>query len=86
VIYSFTLTLTGPDLMTDAILDALYEGGCDDATFVTRDGVSYAAFDREAQSFADAVGSAIRDVEAAVPSIKVVRIEREDPVLETAVV
>jgi hypothetical protein len=79
--YSFVLILSGPDEMAEDRLNALYKAGCDDATFSARGGVSYAAFDREAGSFAEAVGSAIRDVEGAVPGL-VVRVEREEPVLQ----
>jgi hypothetical protein len=31
--FSFTLTIEGADVMTDAAQEALFEAGCDDATF-----------------------------------------------------
>lgn len=76
--YTFTLLLQGPDPLTPEHLDALFEHGCDDATFGQRGPVSYAEFDRRAGSFAEAVGSAIRQVEAAVPGLQVVRVEPEE--------
>ena len=45
--------------LSDDRLDALFEAGCDDATFSTGGGVTFAAFDREAPSLLDAVLSAI---------------------------
>jgi hypothetical protein len=43
----------------------LYEAGCDDALIGMRDGVAFADFIREANSFTEAIQSAIRDVERA---------------------
>ena len=83
--YSFTLTLSGPDIMNDAALNALFEAGCDDATFSAREGRQGASFDREANSFADAVGSAIADVEGAKLGLAVLRVEREEPLLVSSV-
>ena len=34
-IYSFTLFFSGTDVLDDARLNALFEGGCDDALFGT---------------------------------------------------
>ncbi len=57
-------------------MDALYEAGCDDATFGVSDGVTHAAFDREAPSLDAAVLSAISDVERA--GGRVIRIDIDD--------
>jgi hypothetical protein len=76
--HTFTLLLQGADPLTPEHLDAMFEAGCDDATFGRRDSLYYADFDREAPSFAEAVGSAIRAVEGAVPGLKVVRVEPEE--------
>jgi hypothetical protein len=38
--------------------------GCDDATFSTKDGLTFAEFDREAPTLIDAVASALTDIEA----------------------
>jgi hypothetical protein len=75
--YAFTLTLKGRDPLTDVHQDALFEAGCDDATFGGQHGEYFADFAREAASFGEAVGSAIRQVESAVPGLAVVRVERE---------
>ncbi len=74
--HQFTLVLQGnPE--SDETIDALFEAGCDDATFGTVDNVGYADFVREAPSFGEAVRSAIRGVES-VPGLRVVRIEPDD--------
>lgn len=72
--HSFTLVVDGD---VDAHLDELYEAGCDDATFGAVDGVRYADFDREGATLADAITSAIRDVES-VPGLLVRRVEPDD--------
>lgn len=70
--HTFTLIINGePDF------DALYEAGCDDATFGEVDGVRYADFAREGPSLTDAVLSAITAVES-VDGLRVVRVEPED--------
>lgn len=61
--YNFELTINGE--LTDAVLDALFEAGCDDATFSAKDGRITAEFDREGPTLFDTVISAIEDVESA---------------------
>ena len=78
VFHSFTLILAGADPLTRENLDRLFEAGCDDATFGAREGLFHAEFDREATSFAEAIRTAIRDVEGAVPGLKVIRVEPEE--------
>jgi hypothetical protein len=63
--HSFRLTLAGVTGITDAMSDALYGGGCDDAGVGSCDGVVTVDFDREADSLGDAIGSAVKDVEHA---------------------
>ena len=41
--------------VTDDDCDALYEAGCDDGTVVIRNGVTYVAFDREAEPLEEAI-------------------------------
>lgn len=72
----FTLVMAG-DLEDEGTIDALFEAGCDDATFGTVDGVGYGDFVREATTFAAAVHSAIAGVES-VPGLRVVRVEPDD--------
>lgn len=73
----FTLVLEGEDVLADHTLDALFEAGCDDATFGEVDGVPFADFAREAASAAEAIGRAIRQVES-VEGVRVLRVEPDD--------
>jgi len=81
--YTFTLLLQGADPLEH--LDALFEAGCDDAVFGERDGVYFAEFDRLASNFPEAVGSAIWQIENAVPGLCVVRVEPEELVNASAI-
>jgi predicted DNA-binding transcriptional regulator AlpA len=76
--FTFTLLIEGPDLQDEDRLAALFEAGCDDATFGSRDSLQFADFDREASSLAEALRSAIRDIKSAVPEAHVVRVEPEE--------
>lgn len=73
--HNFELTIRGE--LSDDRLDALFEAGCDDATFSTRDGVTFAAFYREAPSLLDAVLSAIEAVES-VGGFEVVQVDPDE--------
>ena len=84
-IHSFTIFFSGADVLDDEQFDALYEAGCDDALFGVRDGAQYGAFDREANSFSEALASAIKDVSTAVPGLQVVRIEPDELVTMAAI-
>jgi hypothetical protein len=72
------------DIDDDAYLDALYEAGCDDATFATDAGGAYAVFHRQAPTPEQAVLSAIRSVESAGGPVRAVRVAAEDDWLTTA--
>jgi hypothetical protein len=61
--HHFTLTISGA--LTDDRLDALFEAGCDDATFSTKGPLTFGEFDRDAPTLLDAVLSAITAVESA---------------------
>ena len=76
--YEFTLILEGPDVLTDENMNVLFEAGCDDATFGVMYGQQYADFTREADSLASATGSAIRQIEGAIPGVMVRRVEPDD--------
>ena len=84
-IHNFTIFFSGADVLDDEQFDALYEAGCDDALFGVRDGAQYGAFDREAESFSEALASAIEDVISAVPGLQVVRIEPDELVTMAAI-
>lgn len=74
--FEFVLVVDG-DVDDAGTLDALYEAGCDDATFGSVDGVGFGEFEREAANFLEAVGTAIEDVES-VESLRVLRVEPDD--------
>lgn len=60
--HHFTFTIGG--VLTDARLDALVRAGCDDATFSSKGELTFAEFDREAETLMDAVVSAVVAVES----------------------
>lgn len=70
--YEFSVVLAAGEL-SDADCDVLYEAGCDDGTVVTRSGVTWIAFDREADSLEEAIRSATAQVRAA--GFEVARVE-----------
>ena len=72
--YEFELTARGA--LTDAVIDALVEAGCDDATISTRDGLTFAAFDREAGTLLEAVVSAIEALESV--GFRVLRVDPDE--------
>lgn len=74
--YSFTLRLE-TDRLDEEQVERAYEGGLHDFTFVERAGHAYVGVDREAEGFADAVVSAIDDVES-VLGIRVAEVEPEE--------
>ena len=81
--YEFTLIVDG-DLADDSIVDALYEAGCDDGLVGTADGVGVIDFTRDADTFLDAVLSAIAEVET-VPTLRVVRVAPDELVTMTEI-
>ncbi|HUU60867.1 MAG TPA: hypothetical protein VMX37_00535 [Acidimicrobiia bacterium] len=76
--YQFTLIVEGPDLQEAAHLGALFRMGCSDATVGRRREVQYLDFDRQAETFPEAVSEAMAAIEAAVPGARVVRLEPDD--------
>jgi hypothetical protein len=76
--FSFTLLLDGLNINDQESLDKIFEAGCDDATFGERDGVVIAMFDRDAETFVSALGSAIQSLESAIEGIQVLRVEPEE--------
>lgn len=72
--YNFTLIIERVDLQADEVQDALFEAGCDDATFGVVDGVQFAEFDREAGSYGQALTSAIAAIQRTVPGARVVQV------------
>jgi hypothetical protein len=76
--HEFMLIVEGPDLQNDEVADALFEAGLDDATIGRVGSTQYLDFDREAESFAAAVLSAVTDVESTLPNVRVVHLEPDD--------
>lgn len=74
--FEFTLVIEG-DAGTDARIDALFDAGCDDATFSHGRTTSYGDFAREADGLLAAVLSAVRDVES-VEGLRVRRVDEFD--------
>ena len=74
--YIFMLIFTLPDRGADPefFLDALFEAGCDDASVgVAKRGMVGLDFTRRAEDAEDALRSAIRDVEQAIPGAVLVQ-------------
>lgn len=75
--HNFTLVLSGVADLTDALADAVYEAGCDDALLGKRHGVVFLEFDREAATLPEAVLSAVHDLES-VEGVDLLRVEPDD--------
>jgi hypothetical protein len=75
--YQFVLRLSGGDL-TDALADALFESGCDDALLSSVNGQLLLEFERQADSLRSAVLSAIHAVEQCGQPVTVVGVSPPD--------
>ena len=71
--HNFTLIVEGPDLQSGAIIDSVFEAGCDDAFIGRSDGIQYADFDRNADTFEGAILGAIAELES-IDGVRVVRL------------
>ena len=81
--YRFTVILAGLDEVSDDLAEALFEAGCDDGSPWSSEGVAAVGFDREAESFEQAVCSAVADVQKAGCHVAWVKIDPEDLVQST---
>jgi hypothetical protein len=63
--FYFTVILQGLDDISEELTNRLFEAGCDDTLLRCCDGVVYLDFDRDAESLAEAIGSAVRDITVA---------------------
>src|SRR5579862_3766320 len=63
--YDFALVMDGVPELTTKVEDALYDAGCDDATFSIQHSRLYGEFSRKASSLVDAILTAIHDVRKA---------------------
>lgn len=73
--FDFALVIAGVTELTQAVEDALFEAGCDDATFSIRYGQLYAEFSRSAKSIDAAIFSAIHDIAKAKIGAEVLRVD-----------
>jgi hypothetical protein len=83
--FSFGLIVAGVDFSDDDVVNRLYDAGVDDASFAFRSGSSLALFDREAESFAAAMLSAVVDIERTLPDARVCGIQSDDLLTPTGV-
>ena len=79
--HEFTIVATGLSLDSDEWEEAFYEAGCDDATVALQRGAFILCFDREAETFEEALKSACADVKSAGASV--LRIE-PDPLVSSS--
>jgi hypothetical protein len=63
--YEFDVILKGVCEATDEHADALCDAGCDDGTLVSRDGVAWVHFDRNASSLEEAIRTAMAQIKSA---------------------
>lgn len=70
--WTFTLVLEGRHEPDSGLEDRLYEAGCDDALLTVQAGVASLEFDREAPSFEDALGSALKAARGAGCEVQMV--------------
>jgi hypothetical protein len=74
--HEFTVILAGVDELTVEVADALFAAGCDDCTPSSIGPIISLAFDREASSLGEAIGSAVADVERAGLAVAKVEVAR----------
>jgi hypothetical protein len=79
-LYEFDLVIEGIKTFDDDQADALFVGGCDDGTPVSRDGVAWVHFDRTAETLETAIRSAVAQVQAAGLAVSKVVIDPADVV------
>ena len=76
--YDFTLVLAPGTELTDELVEALYESGCDDGSPGSRAGVVSVTLHREDESLEQAIRSGIADVQKAGCHVARVEIEPKD--------
>jgi hypothetical protein len=83
--YDFSLVIDGVPELNDDVMDALFETGCDDATFSIQHGHLYAEFSRSADSLMHAIVRAIADVHRATIGASVVCVDQCDLVTQSEI-
>lgn len=81
--YDFTLVLAPGTELTDELVEALYESGCDDASPGSRAGIVWVTLHREDESLKQAIRSGIADVQKAGCHVARVEIEPADLALSS---
>jgi hypothetical protein len=83
--YTFTAVLAKGTELTDELVEALYEAGCDDSLPGASEGIASVIFAREAESLEHAIRSALADVQKTGCRVSRVEMEPEDlPVVTVA--
>jgi hypothetical protein len=82
--YDFTLILAPGMELSDGLVEALYESGCDDGSPGSRGGVVWVTLHREEESLEQAIRSGIADVQRAGCRVARVEIEPADLAAPTA--
>ncbi|HVT90100.1 MAG TPA: helix-turn-helix transcriptional regulator [Tepidisphaeraceae bacterium] len=83
--FDFALVIAGVPDLTQQVQDALFESGCDDATFSIQYGNLYAEFSRTASTLQEAILSAIHDVRNANIGAEVVCVDKCDLVTQSEI-
>ena len=73
-VHDFTVRTAGVSVMDEAVFDALFEAGCDDALMGTDPDGDYLDFGRAAPTLKEAVASARAAIES-VPGLRVLQVE-----------
>ena len=73
-VHDFTVRTAGVSVMDEAVFDALFEAGCDDALVGTDPHGDYLDFGRAAPTIEEATASARAAIES-VPGLRVLRVE-----------
>ncbi len=83
--FDFTLLLEGINEIDEHIENAIFEARCDDCTISQRYGRVYLTFSRTAESFKDAVISAISDIRDSKISASVLRVDQCDLITQSEI-
>ena len=83
-VYDFTLILTGHDVMTEEMAEAIVAAGCDDGSPGSSEGSAFIVMHREADCLEAAIRSAISDVQKAGFTVAKAEIEADAPALRNA--
>lgn len=83
--FSLGLAVDGVDLVDDETVNTLIDAGIEDASFAIRDGSNIVYLDREGDRFPEVVVRAVRELEGAHPSLKVVGLDAGGPLSQSGV-